>query len=122
MTLTEHDSAIIKNGAWLNDKIINAAQLLMKHDKDLLPVGGFQNTLLGQTPTFDVLTDESIQILHSGGDHWLTISTVGVPHPVVQVYDSLPGRLPLSTLQQIAALLYTKEKEIIIEYASVQVC
>ena len=75
-TLTQKDRDVILDGEWLNDNIINAAQLLMKHDQDLLPVGSLQNPLLGQTLAFDVISDESVQILHSGGNHWITISTV----------------------------------------------
>ena len=80
VTLTQKDRDITLNGEWLNDNIINAAQCLMKHDQDLLPVGSLQNPLLGQTLEFDIISDESVQILHSGGNHWITISTVGTKH------------------------------------------
>ena len=57
VTLTQKDRDVILDGEWLNDNIINAAQLLMKHDQDLLPVGSLQNPLLGQTLAFDVISD-----------------------------------------------------------------
>ena len=41
--------------------------------------------MLGQKLLFDVISDESVQILHSGGNH----CTVGTKHPTVKVYDSL---------------------------------
>ena len=103
---------------WLNDNIINAAQCLMK---DLLPVGLLQNPLLGQTLEFDVISDESVQILHSGGNHWITINTVGTKHPTVKVFDSLYNELPWETKEQIAVLLQTKESAITLEFANVQV-
>ena len=93
----------------------------MKHDQDLLPVGSLQNPLLGQTLEFDVISDESVQILHSGGNHWITISTVGTKHPTVKVFDSLYNELPWETKEQIAALLQTKESAITLEFANVQV-
>ena len=121
VTLTQKDRDIIMNGEWLNDNIINAAQCLMKHDLDLLPVGSLQNPLLGQTVEFDVISDESVQILHSGGNHWITISTVGTKHPTVKVFDSLYNELPWETKEQIAALLQTKESTITLEFANAQV-
>ena len=121
ITLTQKDRDIILNGEWLNDNIINAAQCLMKHDQDLLPVGSLQNPLLGQTLEFDVVSDASVQILQSGGNHWITISTVGTKHPTVKVFDSLYNELPWETKLQIAALLQTKESTITLEFANVQV-
>ena len=121
VTLTQKDRDVILDGEWLNDNIINAAQLLMKHDQDLLPVGSLQNPLLGQTLAFDVISDESVQILHSGGNHWITISTVGTKHPTVKIFDSLYNELPWETKEQIAALLQTKETAITLEFATVQV-
>ena len=66
ITLTNEDKRIILEGKWLNDKIIHAAQLLMKNDPDLLPVGSLQNPILSQTYAFDIVSGESVQILHSG--------------------------------------------------------
>ena len=119
--LTQKYRDIILNGKWLNDNIINAAQCLMKHDQDLLPVGSLQNPSLGQTLEFDVISDESVQILPSGGNHWITISTVGTKHPTVKIFDSLYNELPWETKEQIAALLQTKESAITLEFANVQV-
>ena len=121
LTLSKNNRDIILDGEWLNDKLIHAAQLLMKYDGDLLPLGSLQNPLLGDTLQFSVAGNESIQILHSGGSHWVTISTVGTNHPTVKVYDRLYKSLPWSTKEQIAALLHTKEKAINSEYVNVQV-
>ena len=119
--MSQKDKDIILDGQWLNDSIIHAAQLLMKHDPDLLPVGSLQNPLLGQTLEFDVASDECVQIIHSGGNHWITISTVGTKHSTVKIYDSLYNTLPYETKEQIAALLHTEESAITLEFANVQV-
>ena len=42
------DMRCITSGRWLSDVVINAAQQLMKEDKDLLPIGGLQDPILGQ--------------------------------------------------------------------------
>ncbi len=64
---------------------------------------------------------QSVQILHSGGNHWITISTVGTRHATVRIYDSLYGKLPCGTKETIASLIHTKERAITLEYANVQV-
>ncbi len=62
-----------------------------------------------------------MQILHSDGNHWITVSTIDTTHNTVWVYDSLYSQLPWTTKEQIAALIATKEKHITLEYANVQV-
>ena len=61
---------------------------------------------------------EFVQILHQGGNHWITVSTVGVEHPRVRVYDSRRGVLQDRDKK---AIMQTDEKELIIEYANNQV-
>ena len=122
ITLTEEDKQIILSGeGWLNDGIVFAAMLLMKNDADLLPVGSLQNPVLGDSLQFEVAADESVQVLNSGGSHWIAVSTVGCKHPVVRVYDSLYSKLPSETKDQIATLVSTPEKQITLEYANIQV-
>ena len=66
--------------------------------------------------------EEMVQILHSGGNHRITVSTIGFTSPsTVRVYDSLNTALPLDTKKQIAAILHSPEEEIKLEYANVQV-
>ena len=55
---------------------------------------GLQNTLLGCTLSFNVIKNEFVQVLHSGGNHWLTVSTIGCKPSVVKVYDSLFPNFP----------------------------
>ena len=119
-TLNEEDKSMLLSGRWLNDRLIHAAQQLMRADKDLLRVGSLQNPLLRQNLSFNIAGDEFVQILHSGGNHWVTVSTVGTQCPTVRVFDSLHNSLPDSTKEQIASLLSTKETEITLQYANVQ--
>ena len=118
--LSRSDMDRISNGQRLNDEVIHA-QLLKKEDKDLLPIGGLQNPILGQRLAFDVQTGEFVQILHSGGSHWITVSTVGMDCAHIRVYDSLLGKLPDDAKKQIASLLMMEKKTITIEYANNQV-
>ena len=53
-----------------------------------------------------------MQVLHSGGDHWLTVSTIGCAYSAVKVHDNLLthmlkilewlGRLMLRLLETLA--------------------
>jgi hypothetical protein len=119
--LSRSDMRRITSGQWLSDVVIHAAQQLMKEDKDLLPFGSLQDPILGQRLAFDVQTGEFVQILHSGGNHWITVSTVRMDCAHIRVYDSLLGKLPDDAKKQIASLLMTEEKTITIEYANNQV-
>ena len=121
--LYEHEKTVLVNSNWLTDTLIHAAQLLMKNDTDLLSVGGFQNPLFASTPRFMQMDGEFVQILHSGSNHWITISTVGCASSRVRIYDSLlSSSLPFATKKVIAFLMNCKDSAITLEYASIQVC
>ena len=97
-------------------------QQLIRLDPDLQHMRGLQNPIFVQSLHFDIIREEMVQILHSGGSHWITVSTIGSTSPsTVRVYDSLRAALPLDTKKQIAAILHSPEKEIKLEYANVQV-
>ena len=79
-------------------------------------VYGFQDASLGQTLGFDVLTEEFIQVLHTGRGHWVTISTIGCSIAEVDIFDSTPPANSSSLQNQIASLLCTKRKNISLRY------
>ena len=43
------------------------------------PILGLQDTILGQSLSFDVIGNEFIRVLHCGGNHWVTVSNIGCP-------------------------------------------
>ena len=64
----------------------------------------------------DAAGKDFVQVLHTGGDHWVTVSTIGCKPGEICLYDSL-ARKPSKDLEaQIAALLCTKERSITIRY------
>ena len=75
VNLLESDKAIIKNGDWLTDRIIGAAQMLLK--KQYQDMQGLQSTLNGDTLTFDVCKGAFLQVLNVGRSHWITIASEG---------------------------------------------
>ena len=60
-----------------------------------------------------------MQVSHS---HWVTVSNIGCQSGCVKIYDSLPNcDVPTCTKEQIAALLIHQQKDITIEFPTMQV-
>lgn len=93
----------IMAGAMLSDVEVNAAQVILKIQFPHIP--GMQDTLLGSTLAFNVITNEFIQILHDSNLHWLLMSTFGCTDGQVNIYDSLMSPPSLQVQLQIASLL-----------------
>ena len=55
---------------FLNDTVIHFFQKIIKN------VDGLQDPLLGQKLNFKESSEEFIKLLHNGGHHWMTISTL----------------------------------------------
>ena len=121
VTLTLEDKDVLTGGEWLNDRLINTILILMKGDKNLLPVDGLQDPILGNTLSFQVSGNKMVQMLLSGNSHWVTISTVGTSHSEVIVYDSLYATVPFQIKEQGCSLICSKEREIILKFVNVQV-
>ena len=108
LNLSHKDKEILLSPtAWISDSIVNAAQQLLREQFPQLP--GLQDVSLGVTMAFNIMPGEFLQILHTSRDHWLTISTIGVKHPIVKIYDSLFNYLPNLAKAQIASLLCSKQ-------------
>ena len=73
------------------------------------------------TMAFAVQPLEFVQILNTGHGHWVTVSTIGVAHPTVCVYDSLYSSAGTRLEAQIASLIQTEEPEISLEFVDVTV-
>ena len=109
---------LLSPAAWLNDNIVSAAQKLLKQQ---LPVrNGFQDPCCGLAYAFQIMSDEFIQVLHNGYDHWLTISTIGAATDEVFVFDSMYASVSTKVKHQIAALLATQSKTIKLSFVDVQ--
>ena len=118
LDLSHEDKLILSRGKWLNDKIIDAAQSLLK--KANPAVGGLQRVCLGQTMNYDIEVGEFVQILHDRRGHWLTISTIGASGTEVHVFDSLYPSTGSSVKMQISCLLHTEQPHITLLMKDVQ--
>ena len=84
-------------------------------------IRGLEDTSLEETLAFTIQRGEFVQVLNVSVCHWITISTIGCQQGVVNVYDSIPScSVPLRTKEQIAAIICTQAKKIILEFPAVQ--
>ena len=58
---------------------------------------------------FSQIRTSNRRSIHQSQDYWLTISTIGVKHPTVKIYDGLLEYLPQLAKAQIASLLCSKQ-------------
>lgn len=119
MNLFTTDKLSLLKGKWVGDTIITACQNLLK--KQNPHIGGLEPTVLGQCFQFNIQRNEFVQVLHVGGNHWITISNIGNSLTHVNVYDSLPSTdLPARAKSEIAGILCTEEKAIKLKFQDVQ--
>ncbi|XP_068673794.1 uncharacterized protein [Montipora foliosa] len=86
--LDDSDYDIINDSSgWLTCDIVQAVQVLLQELNPLLE--GLQRPTLGPIRNFDVVSGEFIQILHTGSDHWVCVSSIGCLPGKVHLYDSL---------------------------------
>ena len=106
--------------SWLTDSIIDAAQQLLK---EISPLPGLESAACGLTMTYAVQPDEFVQILHTGEGHCVTVSTIGVAHPLVcaRVLDSLYSSAGTLLEAQIGSLIHTEKPEICLKFMDVPV-
>ena len=77
---------LILNGSWLNDCVINGAQILLHN---LFPwMGGFKIQLNQQPSGLMLWIDRLYRYFMSAG-HWITVSNVGCEEGTINVFDSL---------------------------------
>ena len=65
---------------------------------------------------FEIMSDEYIQVLHNGYDHWLTIMKIKSLSLTVCMHASVSTKVK----HQIAALLATRSKTIKLSFVDVQ--
>ena len=102
--LNEKDHQLITcPTGWLDDKIIQASQLLLaQHFPD---IKGLQPPTLEQIQGFRVHSREFLQLLNVRRSHWILVSNVGCDEGVVHVYDTMYFSIPLSTVYTIMRLV-----------------
>ena len=62
---------IMSPHGWLDGAIIHSPQVLLQKINPLIE--GFQRPTLGPVRNFSVVSDEFVQLLHTGQDHWVCV-------------------------------------------------
>ena len=83
---------------WLENTVIQYAPALLRTVNPALQ--GFQRTSLGAYLNFDKVDGGFVQILHTGGNHWVCVSSIGCEKGFVNLYDSLFHDVILNDLEQ----------------------
>ena len=52
-------------------------------------IEGFQHPTLGPVQNFAVVSGEFVQLLHTGHNHWVCVSSIGCLPGTVKLFDSL---------------------------------
>ena len=110
--LTSHDYDVIESPVgWLENTVIQQAHVLLK--KVNPSIQGLQRTSLGVFCNFDNVDGDFIQILHTGGNQWVCVSSIGCEDGVVNLYDSPFHGVIIDDLElQVRNLLGNKFKKI----------
>ena len=115
-TLHDNNKADIENRKMLDDKIIDAAQFVMKKQFTDPKIEGFQSVLNKQRVTsFKKVENDMMQILHRGSPglgHWLTVSNLNCQERSVNVFDSFYNDINKESKLQIANILKSTGKNI----------
>lgn len=107
--LLKKDRIILEKGEWLNDRIINGAQKLLK--RQFPSIDGLHSTISVAANQADILRGGAIQILHVHGNHWLC-TKIGEDKSEVKIFDSLYPTIRLSLVDQLMKLLHSDKEEI----------
>ena len=110
---------LLSKTQWLNDNHMTCAQLLLKHQ--FPQYGGLHCTVLQQSKSLRPLSGQSLQILHTRGDHWIAVSTVNIEPDVedIIVYDSKYSNLSPDTKFLIGKLINTDKPAVSVNIANV---
>ena len=115
----------IRKGEKLDDGHISAACKMLC--KQFPNIQGLNTLVLGQNLSFPPVNSmlllagqgyEYIQVLHTGADHWITISIETTDE--VKVYDSMFHSTTYATKKQIASILHTKSYQVKLQIAMTQ--
>ena len=82
---------------------------------------GLKPTVLQQSKSVKSLPPDSIQILHTRGNHWIAISTINCEQGTdVYLYDSLYSELSIDTQVILAKLVRTSKSVLYVNVVNVQ--
>lgn len=97
----------ISKGDLLSDLPINFAQQLLH--SQFPHIEGLQSTLLQSRTNPSAVVKNKLQIVHSRGNHWIVVSSIGCDNGAVNVYDSIYKEIDAST-QKVVSNMFGRVK------------
>ena len=104
MTLQVKDKNIIIQGEKLTDKHMMASQKLLK--EQFTSIEGLCTTLKVTTCTYTTWIPNYLQIFHTRGDHWITLTTIGCSKDHILVCDFLYDDIDNTTKNSVEAVFH----------------
>uniref|UniRef100_UPI00359027FA uncharacterized protein n=1 Tax=Myxine glutinosa TaxID=7769 RepID=UPI00359027FA len=112
LDIENQEATMLLPGHWLDDTHIQKAHKLIRranpHIKGLNPPSLF---VCGQMET---VVGNFIQILHTNGNHWVTVTNIGCNKGEVNIYDSLHRHVGKDVRDCITRMLHTASKDLTI--------
>lgn len=110
---------VLDQHLWLDDKVIDHAQALMKVQHPY--VGGlYATTSLALLSTAPTPAQGFVQILNVSANHWVTVSNVGCKVGTVHIFDSLGLQKTEDFIAQVTCLLAFPGKSVRLQWPDVQ--
>ena len=101
----EQGDAAISRAAMLTDRHIQMAQELLH--QQFPHIEGLLSPSISTARQFPVMRQEFVQVLHTGGLHWVCVSNIGCTSANnIKLYDSLYSGISPQVEEQIASLLF----------------
>ena len=118
---TQSELKSLSDNEMISDVVINVAQKMMAKGHPWLK--GLQDPILGQTMSFRRFQSQPcVQILRDDVAHWVAISTFNFKSGKIMLIDNLfKGRVSVHIKKQICFIMNSKEREIKIKVAGVQI-
>ena len=118
--ITQSELKSLSDNEMISDVVIDVAQKMMAKRHPWLK--GLLDPILGQTKSFKRFQLQPfVQILHDGVAHWVVISTFNCKPGEIMLMNSLfKGRVSVHIKKQICFIMNSKEREIKIKVAGVQ--
>ena len=116
--------SIMKEDYWLTDEHIDHAQWLLS--KQFPGAKGLHSVLASESnpPKVQKGGKDFVQVLHVGGNHWVTVTNIGCQENRIKVFDSLRQKCSKKEKQKLcsslAVLLNTSSSNMVIEWPSIQ--
>ena len=117
--ITTPELECVMSGNMLNDGLIDAASCSKMLRKQFPDVWGLQSPLLGESLSFQVTEPPFVQILHVGGNHWMTI--VVVDNTLVKVYDSLYRSVGTCVASQTVSIIKSDSDYLLFQIETTQI-